>query len=336
MVRIALMLMVLIFAVPTPAVAQAAVVGAVTTVATPQTASSSKLAPPRGTLEYFLYYWGLDKRSETFRNFALTILASIGLVFGSWRAITAHRQAKASETLATAALDQARNATAQLEISEQGQITDRYTKAVEMLSNKHARTRVGAVYALGRIAQDSVERDHIAVMEVLTEFIRNPPYRTETDERADARNRSDYPPMAIRCRDIHAVLNVIQDRNNGQRMRERAEGFAPNFHGAALRELDLTLSNFTGSILSEANLTGAKLQGAYLRGASLSAANLYGADLDRADLYRADLRKANLGDVRNLTQYQLESARPTAPAHSLPDGLTWPFVQRNGEWVKKD
>jgi uncharacterized protein YjbI with pentapeptide repeats len=141
--------------------------------------------------------------------------------------------------------------------------------------------------------------------------------------------------MAIRCRDIHAGLNVIGDRNDVQKTRERAGGFTPNFHGAALQELDLSLSNFTGANLSAANLTGAKLQGAYLSRAYLSAANLYGADLDRADLYRADLSRTNLGDVRNLTQYQLDCALPTEPPQSLPEGLVWRFVETDGKWVKE-
>ena len=57
----------------------------------------------------------------------------------------------------------------QLRIAEQGQITDRYTKAIEQLgaidtsSNPKMELRLGAIYALERIARDS-ERDQLAVV----------------------------------------------------------------------------------------------------------------------------------------------------------------------------
>jgi hypothetical protein len=70
-----------------------------------------------------------------------------------------------------AANEQAEAANEQARISEQGHITDRYAKAVEMLSSENVRSRTGAVYALARIAQDSIERDHRPVMAVLSEFV---------------------------------------------------------------------------------------------------------------------------------------------------------------------
>ena len=117
--------------------------------------------------------------SEVFRNLGLFAVAVFGLGFGIWRAIIAQAGVKTARKRAF--------------LAEEGLITDRYTEAVKMLSADNAHTRVGAVYALARVAQDSVMRDHIPVMEVLTEFIRNPPYHKEADERAEARNRSDYP-----------------------------------------------------------------------------------------------------------------------------------------------
>ena len=54
---------------------------------------------------------------------------------------------------------------------EQGQVTDRYTKAIEQLGSDKLDVRIGGIYALERIARDSA-RDHPTVMEVLTAFIR--------------------------------------------------------------------------------------------------------------------------------------------------------------------
>src|ERR1035438_6617719 len=58
-----------------------------------------------------------------------------------------------------------------VEITEQGQVTDRYTKAIEQIGSEKADVRIGGIYALERIARDSA-RDHPTVMEVLSAFIR--------------------------------------------------------------------------------------------------------------------------------------------------------------------
>src|SRR5271165_3388485 len=57
------------------------------------------------------------------------------------------------------------------ELTEQGQVTDRYTKAIGQLGSDKLDVRIGGIYALERIARDSA-RDHPAGMEVLTAFIR--------------------------------------------------------------------------------------------------------------------------------------------------------------------
>jgi hypothetical protein len=64
-----------------------------------------------------------------------------------------------------------------LHLQREGQITDRFTKAIEQLGavNTDGRpkmeVRLGAIYALERIAHDS-ERDHWPIMEVLTAYVR--------------------------------------------------------------------------------------------------------------------------------------------------------------------
>jgi hypothetical protein len=62
-------------------------------------------------------------------------------------------------------------------LQREGQITDRFTKAIEQLGAVNAEgkpkleMRLGAIYALERIAQDS-ERDHWPIMEVLMAYMR--------------------------------------------------------------------------------------------------------------------------------------------------------------------
>jgi hypothetical protein len=50
-------------------------------------------------------------------------------------------------------------------------VTERYSKAIELLASEKLEMRLGGIYALGRIAKDS-EKDYWQVMEVLTTLIR--------------------------------------------------------------------------------------------------------------------------------------------------------------------
>jgi hypothetical protein len=61
-----------------------------------------------------------------------------------------------------------------LRITQEGQITDRYTKAIAQLGEAgpdKLAIRLGGIYALERIARDS-ERDHWPIMEILTAYVR--------------------------------------------------------------------------------------------------------------------------------------------------------------------
>ena len=83
------------------------------------------------------------------------------------------------------------------QLTEQGQVTDRYTKAIEQLGSDKLDVRIGGIYALERVARDSA-RDHQTVMEVLAAFIRGhsseqwPPPEPGTDSRSFAR---DHPTV---------------------------------------------------------------------------------------------------------------------------------------------
>jgi hypothetical protein len=173
------------------------------------------------------------------------------------------------------------------ELTEQGQVTDRYTKAVEQLGSDKLDVRIGAIYALERVARDSA-RDHPTVIEVLTAFIREhsrepwPP----SDPGGEERERSTRP-------DVQAAVTVV-----GRRDRER--DIRPiDFCGAYLTRADLsnaylTGANLGGAYLTGANLTSVHLTGADLMGADLTGANLFGAVLTRALLVGAKLALANL------------------------------------------
>lgn len=166
------------------------------------------------------------------------------------------------------------------ELTEQGQVTERYTKAIEQLGSDKVDVRIGGVYALERIARDS-SRDHPTVLEVLTAFIREHsrdmwPVPTSDCEVAE---RSTRP-------DVQAAVDVV-----GRRDPEHD-----------IRPVDLARVNLTG-----ANLRGVNLRGAFLPDADLRGTDLRDADLSRAELYRAELSGADLGDA-NLADAGLAEA----------------------------
>jgi uncharacterized protein YjbI with pentapeptide repeats len=160
-----------------------------------------------------------------------------------------------------------------LELTEQGQVTDRYTKAIEQLGSDKLDVRIGGIYALERVARDSFT-DHPTVMEVLTAFIREhsrepwPP----SDPGGQERERSTRP-------DIQAAVTVVGRR---ERQRDLPE-----------RRIDLTRAVLAGAVLPYANLDRALLAAADLSGAVLIGANLAYAYLDRAVLTGANLTYAD-------------------------------------------
>jgi hypothetical protein len=79
----------------------------------------------------------------------------------------------------------------QLQITEQGQITDRYNAAIANLGSTSIDVRLGGIYALQRLMQDS-PRDQPTVIAVLCAFARMP---TESHPKPQA---SSAPSPSIR------------------------------------------------------------------------------------------------------------------------------------------
>ena len=180
-------------------------------------------------------------------------------------------------------------------LSRDGQVTDRYAKAIEQLGSEKLDVRTGGICALERIARDSA-RDHPAVMEMLAAFIREHSHEQWPPPGPGGRARE----LSLRP-DVQAALTAV-----GRRLTERDIG-----------PVDLARADLTGANLGGARLTGANLDGSYLTGAELTEAGLAHAVLARADLraaklVRADLTGADLGGARltgaNLTGANLTSA----------------------------
>ena len=165
------------------------------------------------------------------------------------------------------------------EIDRRGEITDRYSKAIDQLGHNNTDVRIGGIYALERIARDS-EKDHPAVIEVLAAFVRehSHEHRAPTWLRLARRVRASTRP------DVQSAIDVIGRRNVSY----------------DTRQIYLTGVDLADANLMDANLAGVDFTGANLTRANLTRANLNGADLTRANLRDATLTAANVG-YANLT-----------------------------------
>jgi uncharacterized protein YjbI with pentapeptide repeats len=169
-------------------------------------------------------------------------------------------------------------------------ISNQVSKGFEQLGSDKPAIRLGGIYALEGVMNNSDEF-HQPVLEALSTFVRD---GTKTVT-------GDGPPAA----DIQAALTVIGRRKSGSELQlnlAKAQIPKANLRGAHLYGADLSGANLSGADLVIANLSHADLSGA-----DLSIANLYYAKLDLAKLGGANLSGAELSGA-TVTQVQLDKA----------------------------
>ena len=169
------------------------------------------------------------------------------------------------------------------QLNREGQVTERFTRAIQQLGDKSLDVRLGGIYALERIAQSS-QREYGPIIEVLTAFVREhaalPADATANDSRAEP----EPPDVGIDERakigprlDVQTVLTVL---------------------GRSRRDWDHQPLDLQRTDLRGANFERADLQGADLRGANLQFANLSEADFENVNLMEADVGNANFYSAR--------------------------------------
>lgn len=223
-------------------------------------------------------------------------------------------------------------------LTQSGQVAERYSKAVELLGSTHeekdgtrrpnVEARLGAIYALERVAWDS-PTTHWAVINLLVTYLRTN-FRSEFSDLQHFRQQSGEKAAA--GEEVFAIAGVLARRKQG-----REEGWLllsntnlrwVSLSGAKLKGAALWHSDLNTATLDNADLTDARLQNANLYRATLANANLTNVDLtdailDGADLQGAKLKGAimkgastqgtifadvDLSDVEGLTWEQLEAA----------------------------
>ena len=188
-------------------------------------------------------------------------------------------------------------------LAREGQVTDRYTKAIEQLGSDRLDVRLGGIYALERIASDSA-RDHPTIVEVLAAFIREHSRKQpsfDTPRAGPAPERTTEP-------DVQAALTVIGRRNVRQDRRPvdlsgsvlpEADFFRGDFARVNLNDADLSgailgAADFENAWFERANLSNAKAPSVYFTDASFANTDLTHADVDGSIFARANLSDANL------------------------------------------
>jgi uncharacterized protein YjbI with pentapeptide repeats len=188
-----------------------------------------------------------------------------------------------------------------LEVIQEGQITERFTRAIDQLGavdkdgNPAIEIRLGGIYALEKIATRS-EEYYWPIIGILTAYVRK---NSPVENKNVTNEKVDVPK--ILSLDIQAILTVIKkckpyiniekiDLNEGEANHlTREEGEARFF-----AEEDYLAEAFNYLDLHETLLWKANLYGAYLKGANLQRANLEEANLNDTNLQRAMLEGANL------------------------------------------
>lgn len=186
-----------------------------------------------------------------------------------------------------------------LRVTEEGKLTDRFSKAIELIGEGKAETSIGGIYALEQLAKDSAAH-HWTVMEVLTSYIRRHSPLYPADNAPEA-STSVTP-------DVQAAIDVIgrrhhSGREHGQQVIDLTEASLRSanlssgiFRKAVCKHVDFYRANLKSADFRKADLSMARLSSANVKSANFIGANLAYANLDETDL---SLSYINWEDVRH-------------------------------------
>ncbi|MBS9372437.1 pentapeptide repeat-containing protein [Rhodococcus sp. B50] len=174
----------------------------------------------------------------------------------------------------------------QYKLSEQGLLTERFSKAIEQLGSSTLDVRLGAVYSLERLSRDSIP-DHPTIFEILGAFIRTHAPVTPECTESPAPLTEPRPPV-----DVQAALTAIGRRDAAHDGANAIDLSSSCLAGASLTDADLYGADLTESVLAYADLRGTDFTDAHLTGV-----DLYGADLTGATLIGIEFHDADLTDI---------------------------------------
>jgi hypothetical protein len=200
-------------------------------------------------------------------------------------------------------------------ITRQGQVGERFSRAISQLGDKSIDVRLGGLYELEQLSRpetNAPERRQV-VIEVVAAYIREhaPPPATSKGQKARYPTQDVGAALTILSRRVIEVGDPEADlrRANFSRMiliradlgqvdLRIADLRSANLTDATLHSAILRGANFRGANLNHANLSNADLRGADLNARSLNHTNFRGADLRSTKISNADLRSTDLNGAR--------------------------------------
>lgn len=198
-------------------------------------------------------------------------------------------------------------------LAREQQVTDRFTSAVEQLGHDKRAVRIGGLYALERIAEDSA-RDRPAVVQVLASYIRDQrPWEcdyaehTKCNARAAASQKELGTPRAEI--DVQAAVRALIAQSA-----KLTEPYSVDLSNCDLRGVDLSKADLRFFVFNKSYLGGAKIVGANLRNQHF----VYTCIPEWAEFQDADLTGIRLAGVNSkgalLLQRTFEEQRRPRPS----------------------
>lgn len=251
--------------------------------------------------------YGDETTGAAIRNLGLFLFALFGAPFLVWRSMVAQQQVKVAEqSQITDRINKAVEGLGSVKLVKTYEQTPKYRKNhnIEDLleggtkelpvrdssgnqvyeqiayekTEPNLEVRLGAIYALERIAQDSL-RDHLQIMEILAAYIRgNAP--CDNLEPTDPPFKTPVPNA-----DIQAAISVIGRRSEKQNQLEVENEFRLDLRNTNLRGINFDRGNFSAVIFYKSNLEASSF-----RGSDLAGTQFFGALLNFIDLYKANLK----------------------------------------------
>jgi uncharacterized protein YjbI with pentapeptide repeats len=261
---------------------------------------------------------------EASRKFLLGAVGVFGAPFLVWRTWVMQLQARAANEQARIALEAHFTGVFAKSIELLGQLRD--ISGAESRSEPNIEARLGALYSLERLMNESV-KDQKPILETLCAYVReNAPFTI--DEREKKENtpiwrirRKKLPPRRV---DVQAALTIIGRRNGVIVERGKQEGWrldfsqsdlaqyvfeggnfdTSDFGGSSLEEAIFRQSSFCGGRFAQTNcqllavlscdLTKSTYYNCEFKGAIMDQTNMSHARFVHADLRGASVRELNL------------------------------------------
>lgn len=210
-------------------------------------------------------------------------------------------------------------------ISEKKLDSERFYQSVNQLDSESLSVRIGAIYSLERISEES-KRDFDIVIKLLSSRLKEIQHKYKNQVSAQSSSSENKQNLLLELMTIFRVIEARKRHISNEKIDRRNMNFQNdifkncqfdllNLTGSDFNNCNLLKSNFSNSNLTDANFTDANLEGvnfskANLRGAKFNNAVLVKAIFDSAILHGADLSNANLSDA-NLKKAELYNAKLT-------------------------